>query len=82
VNSIASQAAAAIAGGNASAYCYKPGKRFWLYAAEQIAQQVENGEASIVSHVKSVSAGSTDLANIVSLSVPRWERRGATGVRC
>ncbi len=82
VNSIASQAAAGAIGGGASAYCYVPGKWFGFYAAEQIAEQVENGEAPIVSHVSSVSAGATDVANIASLSVPRWETRGDPGVRC
>ncbi len=80
VNSVASQAAAAVAGG--SAYCYKPGKWFGLYAAEQIAEQVENGEAHVVSHVKSKSAGSIDLANILSLGTPRWEKQSTPGVRC
>ncbi len=77
VNSIASQAAA-----GSDAYCYKPGKWFGFYAAEQIAQQVENGEAPIVSHVKSVSPGTPDFANMVSLTVPRWETHGTSGVRC
>jgi Domain of unknown function (DUF4157) len=79
-NSIASQAGAAVAGGDA--YCYIPGKPFSEYGAEQIAEQVENGEAPIISHVSSVSAGSIDLDNILSLAVPRWETRGAPGVSC
>lgn len=77
VNSIASQAL-----GGDEAYCYIPGKAFGEYAAEQIAQQVENGEPVIVSHVRSVSAGSIDFQNILSLSIPRWEKRGKPGVRC
>lgn len=79
-NSIASQAAAAIAG--ASAYCYVPGKWFGLYGAEQIAQQVENGEAPIISHVASAAPGGSNFANIASLAVPHWERSGSPGVRC
>ncbi|HEX9867631.1 MAG TPA: DUF4157 domain-containing protein [Candidatus Tectomicrobia bacterium] len=79
-NSLASQAAAAVAGG--SAYCYVPGKWFGLYGAEQIAQQVENGEAPIVSHVAATSPGVPDVGNIASLSLPHWETPGTPGVRC
>lgn len=79
-NSVASQAAAAAAGG--SAYCYRPGKSFGSYAAEQNAQQVQNGEPAIVAHVASVPAGAVDGANVRSLFVPRWETPGIPGVRC
>jgi hypothetical protein len=79
-NSIASQAAAAAVGGDS--YCYIPGRPFSTYGAEQIAEQVENGEAPIISHVSSVSAGAFDVDNILSLAVPHWETRGAPGVRC
>lgn len=75
-NSIQSQ----ILGGN-SAYCYIPGKAFRGYVAEKVAQQVENCEPAIVSHVASVSAGSIDFQNILSLSIPRWKKRGKPGVR-
>jgi len=71
VNSAQSQAAAMIAGGDA--YKYTPGKSFGMYAAEQIAQQVEDGQSPIVSHVKGASSWLPDGANILSLSVPRWE---------
>lgn len=79
-NSIKSQTLAAVAGG--SAYCYIPGKSFGFYGAEQIAQQVENGEAPIVAHVASVSAGAVDAENLKSLALPRWETPGAPGVKC
>ena len=79
-NSIASQAGASAAGGDP--YCYVPGKPFSEYGAEQIAQQVENGEAAIISHVSSASAGSFDFDNILSLAVPHWETRWAPGVTC
>jgi hypothetical protein len=79
-NSIASQTAAAAAGG--SAYCYKPGKPFSDYAAEQIANQVEKGVPTVVAHVKSVSAGSWDADNVWSLSFARWEKPGTPGVVC
>jgi len=81
-NSIASQAAAAAAGGSASAYCYVPGKWFGLYGAEQIAQQVERGEAPIVAEVSSAARGSTHLGNVASLAAPHWENRGGPGVSC
>jgi Domain of unknown function (DUF4157) len=80
INSVESQAAAAIVGGDS--YCYIPGKAFGLYAAEQIAESVENGEPAIISHMASAAAGVPDLQNILSLSLPRWETRGAPGVRC
>lgn len=79
-NSIASQAAAAAAGG--SAYCYVPGKWFGLYAAEQAAEQAEDGVAAVISHMKGVTAGLPDPANIAGMAVPRFETRGAPGVRC
>lgn len=79
-NSIASQGAAYAAGGDA--YCYIPGKPFGDYGAEQIAEQVENGEAPIITHVSSVAAGATDSENVRSLNLPRWEKRGAPGVKC
>ncbi|MCP5409097.1 MAG: DUF4157 domain-containing protein [Chromatiaceae bacterium] len=79
-NSIASQAGASAAG--ASAYCYVPGKWFGLYGAEQIAEQAEDGISAIRSHMRSVSAGSTDVANVASLAVPRWEVPGGPGVSC
>jgi len=80
VNSIASQAGAALAGG--SAYCYVPGKYFGLYGAEQIAEQVEKGESAIIAEVASASPGATHLGNVLSLQVPHWETRGDPGVKC
>lgn len=77
VNSVLSQAA-----GGSGAYCYRPGRWFGFYGAEQIAQQAERGVAPIVAHMKSTSPGIPDIGNIASLSVPRWETRGTTGVRC
>ena len=88
VNSIASQAVASITGEDA--YCYRPGKPFSSYAAEQIATSVENGfrgiggshEAAITAHIASVPAGRVDGQNTLSLMVPRTEKRGATGIVC
>jgi hypothetical protein len=79
-NSVSSQAAAGVAGG--SAYCYVPGKWFGEYAAEQVAQQSERGVSAVRSHMRSISAWMPDPANIVSLSIPRWETPGSPGVSC
>ena len=86
VNAVASQAleeAANKAAGvtSFSAYAYRPGKAFIEYAAEQIAQQVENGEAAIVAHVRSVPPRAIDPANVVSLTVPRIEDTASPGVK-
>lgn len=81
-NSIASQAVAAAVGGGASAYCYVPGKWFGLYGAEQIAEQVEDGEAAIISEVASAASGATHLGNVAGLAAPHWETRGDPGVKC
>jgi peptidoglycan hydrolase-like protein with peptidoglycan-binding domain len=80
-NSALSQGLAAAVGGNASAYAYLPGKSFQEYAAEQIAQQVEEGESAIIAHVASVAAWVPDARNMVSLTVPRYEILGAPGVK-
>lgn len=93
-NSVASQGGASaskkLTGANDSAYCYRPGRNFAFYAAEQIAKSVENGfkgsgkahEAAIISHIKSMPPLIPSPLNIASLSVPRWETRGAAGVTC
>ena len=52
------------------------------YGAEQIANQAEKGVAAIVSHMAGVSPWMPDLANVASLSIPRWETPGAAGVVC
>jgi hypothetical protein len=80
VNSVESQTLAPFWGGDP--YCYIPGKPFSSYAAEQIAESAENGEAAIVAHMAGVAAGATDADNVKSLSTPNWEKRGASGVKC
>lgn len=50
-----------------SAYAHIRGNPFSSYAAEQIANQVEHGVTSIVSHVASVAAGAVDAGNTVCL---------------
>lgn len=77
-NSIASQALASASGG--SAYCYIPGKPFNQYAAEQLAEQAEDGVTAIRSHMNSVASGAIDPD--LNLLVPRWEMPGSPGVRC
>jgi hypothetical protein len=64
-----------------SAYSFVPGKpSFSDYAGEQIAYQVEKGIAAIVTHVKSVSAGTIDTENNKSLQTIRTQDRRAAGV--
>lgn len=64
-----------------SAYAYRPGKKFSEYAAEQIAEQVENGETAIVAHVKSIAPGKVDPENDTGLKTPRIEDKSAAGVK-
>ncbi len=84
-NSVASQGLAEVAKGlglgDASPYAYVPGKPFADYGAEQIAQQVQNGEVPIISHVASVPKNAPDAANVASLNMPRWEIIRAPGVK-
>lgn len=51
-----------------SAYAHIRGKPFNAYAAEQIANQVEQNVAAIVAHVASVAAGAIDSDNNRSLN--------------
>jgi hypothetical protein len=64
-----------------SAYGYRLGKRFSEYAAEQIAEQAENNETSILSHMRSIAPGKVDPDNDVGLSTPRIEDTSAPGVK-
>src|SRR5437660_3886635 len=64
-----------------SAYAYRPGLKFSEYGAEQIAEQVENGEAAIVTHVKSIAPGKVDPENDTGLKTPRIEDTSAAGVK-
>jgi hypothetical protein len=58
-----------------SAYWYIPNKPFGQYAAEQIADQVENGEPPIVAHIRSRAVRFHDPFNIESLKTPRSQAR-------
>ncbi|WP_227370552.1 S8 family peptidase [Halomonas sp. M20] len=88
INQAAAAAMSAMPGGEASAYAYIPGKPFGEYAAEQIAEQIEDSYNStgsptpaIVSHVSSVASGVADAANQISLTVMNgFERRSTAGV--
>lgn len=50
---------------------------FGLYAAEQIACQVESGVPSVVSTVNVAVPHVSHPLNELSLALPRWEVRGA-----
>ncbi len=77
----------AAANEDVSAYAYIPGKTFEAYAAEQIAQQVEDAHArtgrptpGVLSTIKSVRAGARDLKNEASLRVVSFHRKSTPGV--
>jgi hypothetical protein len=72
-NSIESQKLADARG--ESAYWYVKGSPFGENAAEQIADQVENGEPLIVSHIRSRAVRFKDPLNIDSLKTPRSQAR-------
>jgi hypothetical protein len=72
-NSLESQKLAEARG--ESAYWYIPKKPFGEYAAEQIADQVENGEPPIVDHIRSRAVRFHDPFNIESLKTPRSQAR-------
>ncbi|MGB7219942.1 MAG: hypothetical protein WBD07_14175 [Vicinamibacterales bacterium] len=58
-----------------SPYWYVVGDPFGKYAAEQIADMVENGEGYIVDHVRSRAVRFHDPMNIESLATPRTQAR-------
>lgn len=64
-----------------SAYGYRPGKKFNEYAAEQIAEQCENGETAIIAHMVSIAPGKVDPDNDVGLSTARLEDTSLPGVK-
>lgn len=79
-NAIASQRAGSKHGGSAYAYQYAPMKKFEEYGAEQLAQMIENGEQSIIDHVRSLKAWEIDPALETSLSTPKWDDARRAGV--
>ena len=64
-----------------SAYAYKPGLRLGEYAAEQMANAVEHGEAGVVSHVKSVAMNVTDGGNVTALNLTTVGDRRQSGMK-
>jgi len=64
---------------SAYAYLMSAGKKFTDFAAEQIANAVENGESTIVSHVKGVAKGAVDADNVTSLATVRIGDRRVFG---
>jgi peptidoglycan hydrolase-like protein with peptidoglycan-binding domain len=84
---LAAIAQAAAAGEEVSAYAYIPGRAFAGYAAEQVAQQVEDGYAGtgrptpvILTTIRSVAANVRSADNEASLRVISFHRRSARGV--
>jgi hypothetical protein len=84
---LASIAQAAAAAEDVSAYAYVPGRPFAGYAAEQVAQQVEDGYAGsgrptpvILTTIRSVAANVRSPDNEASLRVISFHRRSARGV--
>jgi outer membrane protein OmpA-like peptidoglycan-associated protein len=80
-------AAAAAAAEDVSAYAYIPGRPFADYAAEQIAEQVEDtyrgrsGPApAIVATIRSVAANARSVDNEKSLGVTSFHRKSTPGV--
>jgi subtilisin family serine protease/outer membrane protein OmpA-like peptidoglycan-associated protein len=72
---------------SASAYAYVPGKPFAEYAAEQIAEQIEDEfEGSgrptpgLSAHMRGVATSARDADNETSLSVISWENNKTSGV--
>jgi outer membrane protein OmpA-like peptidoglycan-associated protein len=70
-----------------SAYAYIPGKSFGEYAAEQIAQQVEDSYSGvgrptpgIVTVIRSAPANTRDPGNEASLKVISYHRKSTPGV--
>jgi hypothetical protein len=91
VNSVASLAAATAAQKlleetfmsgmlSADSYALKLGNPFDEYAAEQIAEQVENGIVEIVRHVANAPVNAVDTLNDLGLLVPRFEYVGGKDV--
>jgi hypothetical protein len=84
---IAAAAAAAAAAEDVSAYAYIPGKPFDEYAAEQIAEQVEDSytpkgtpTATVIAHIRSLSAHARSPDNERSLTITSFHRKSTPGV--
>jgi outer membrane protein OmpA-like peptidoglycan-associated protein len=84
---LASIGTAAAGGEDVSAYAYIPGKAFGGYAAEQIAQQVEDSFAglgrptpAVLREIQSLSANVNSTANVASLKTISFHRKSTAGV--
>ena len=64
-----------------SAYAYNPGLKLNQYAAEQMANAVEQGEAGVRTHVKSIAMNATDSNNITALNLTVVGDRRQKGVK-
>jgi hypothetical protein len=64
-----------------SAYAYQPGRAVEEYAAEQMANAMELGEASVRSHVRSVALNAVDTKNETALSTMKVGDRRVSGVK-
>ncbi|MDH3466607.1 MAG: peptidoglycan-binding protein [Gammaproteobacteria bacterium] len=64
-----------------SAYAYKPGLTLNQYAAEQMANAVEHGEAGVRTHVKSIAMNATDSNNVTALNLTVVGDRRQKGVK-
>jgi hypothetical protein len=58
-----------------------PGLGFEEYAAEHMAQSVENGETPIISHMKSVARNAADAGNVNALQKLRFADRRMRGIK-
>jgi hypothetical protein len=63
-------------GADASAYYYKPGKRFGAYGAEQIACQAESGVVAVTGALRSIPMNVPYPPNDLGLALPHWEVSG------
>jgi len=80
-------AASAAAAEDVSAYAYIPGRPFTDYAAEQIAQQIEDGyrrvgspTPAVLTTIRSVGANARSFDNEKSLGVTSFHRKSRPGV--
>jgi hypothetical protein len=64
-----------------SAYAYMPGFSFESYAAEQMAQSIELGEAAIISHAAAVPMNAVDPDTVKALATTAFADRRMTGIK-
>jgi hypothetical protein len=64
-----------------SAYAYTPGLDLDQYAAEQMANGIEQGEKLLRNHVKGIAKGAVDTKNVMALRGPQFGDRRIPGVK-